>query len=232
MPYVRRASIHNAGRHRVTVRTKNPEGDLSGGERGRVEQMVLKARRILPGIHAAVIGHASGANLSPRVRWAADTFFLRPTNPQLLFVAGVLVLINNGLYLRHRLKVHTIPTKQVEENGDENWAVNADGYVRGRPNAKDGTGRGSINIQRTLFAGGQDDIALVTYIHEASHKYADTLDVLGGLWNEDTEVAGYKPEKDVKGTGNVVAMTDAGQAIVNADSYGWFCMSLADVMRL
>jgi hypothetical protein len=70
--------------------------------------------------------------------------------------------------------------------------------------------------------GGGDALRLVTFIHEASHKYADTKDHPGGNFEGDRETAGYRPPDLLK----------TEQAIDNADSYGWFCVYAADALGL
>jgi hypothetical protein len=222
--YTRNRSVHpphhtdqNRTAHRVMIMTKDPEANLTGDEREKVAAMVLRARQILPRIVTALADAALG-NASPQFKFVLNLIFLKPDANQILAVIAKLELVQNGITLKHRLKIHDIPTSPDD---DPNRAVNAWGYVRWK---SDGT-RGSINMHRELFApGGRDQSQqrLVTFIHEASHKYADTKDHPGGNFEGDSDAAGYKNP----------GLLTTQQAIDNADSYGWFCVYAADVLRL
>jgi len=216
MPYTRWDSIRPANQARIGIRTKGRGGDLSASERAQVEASVTKARRIIPGVHAEVIA-ASVNRARPFTNRMLEVVFLDPDADQLLEIAATLVLINNGINLSQRLKVRNIP--EVGGHDDGTRAVNAYGYVRP---TRSGNHYGRIHIHRGLLVADQADLAFVTYVHEASHKYALTLDSPGGQWDDSGEAAGYKP--------NGVLTTEG--AVVNADSYGWFCLLMSEGLRL
>jgi hypothetical protein len=77
------------------------------------------------------------------------------------------------------------------------------GYVSPR----DGGGYGDIHIHQR-FMGAEWGNTILTYIHEASHKFAGT---------KDHEKRGYIDNGNYKAPG-----LTAGEAMVNADSYAWF----------
>jgi hypothetical protein len=74
--------------------------------------------------------------------------------------------------------------------------------------------RGSIRLDQKVLANEEtNEMGTVTLIHEATHKYAGTIDY-----------AQYTPERGWKvlGRGKNLVFNDMNRAIINADSYAWF----------
>lgn len=85
----------------------------------------------------------------------------------------------------------------------------ASGYV----SPKDGGGYGDIHIHERMMSKEWGN-SILTYVHEASHKFAAT---------KDHEKRGY-----IDGTGKYKAPgLTADEALVNADSYAWFVWNSA-----
>jgi hypothetical protein len=114
-------------------------------------------------------------------------------------VKDVLTKVQNGITADHGVKVADLGTSE--------------GYVA----TYRGGAQGEIHINRRHLLVGDDQsfgMSVITYIHEASHRFAQTKD--------------HGPRGYINGEGNYKATGLTGQeAWNNADSYGWFVWKVA-----
>ena len=213
----RNLEIGEVGGHTVHLRHKGPW--LSASATSAIMDQVQRAKSMLSvaiaAMYSGMMRKTSSNGMAGPAIERARTYFLipdsGPTDLQCMTITSVLELTHNGLNSDVTLKL----------GGD-----GCNGYVRrhrvsaGTPGSYT-TGNGihwtseghAIHISKKEMLRSAD-LGVITLIHEATHKYANTLD------HRD---AGYRREddRDWKAPGLTV-----DQALNNADSYAYFAFRL------
>ena len=168
----------------------------------------------------ATIGALNANPADAETQAMVSRYFLTP-NPSPAFrqaIAAILVLIRNGMRLGLTVKA------------DLSWSVERKartrdimGYTNWHGSICCGEGHyGSIHIRRDHLMSANRRQPVLTVIHEASHKFADTAD-RGYVNDAGTR---FKFQDWPPGlAGGPPAMTVA-DACMNADSYAWLCIQL------
>ena len=124
-------------------------------------------------------------------------------------------MVKNGVIAKINVKV----APDDSAYGYVGFKGGAAGAVRGAlsPRHNLGTRNGKVvsrgDIHIDLDTLGDEDLTVITFIHEASHKYASTADHGKSGYVENDGSAYEAP-----------GLTKA-QALKNADSYAWFCFA-------
>ncbi len=214
----------------TNVKTKKGSHDLTALERSALAQTVAEARRILAEVMGLLTWNVK-AGVGPGIA-NIDTFAARYfktggglTTQQRALVLSKMELVHNALQLSTNVKL-TAPTAGAL--GSVRYEPGARGILRGifEPGRNLGTragetvSRGDIRVKRNLLGPGaysadisNADLAVITFIHEAHHKYASLADHGddGYIYNDGS---GYWDD----------GLTTA-QALNNADTYAWFCFA-------
>jgi hypothetical protein len=230
MSWVKRQGVLVAGTGKTTqVKTKKGAHDLTNLERAALAQTIEESRRIVGEVIGLLMwnvktGNGAGA---ANIDALAGRYFKTGgalTTDQRNLVIAKLELVHNALNLSVNVKLHA----RVGSTGAVRYQGGATGVARGifEPGRNLGTrgadtvSRGDIRLQRSMFGGGaydaaisNDDMAVLTFIHEATHKYASTAD-----HGND----GYIHNDGQSFWANGLTMA---QALNNADSYAWFCFA-------
>ena len=206
--------IPNQGGGKVRIKTKLGEMGLTELEQEQVGHTVGTAREILQ----TVISQLNWpSNLDPRLKAHMALYFKTanagPTWTQMIAIKRKLVLTMNGISSKVNVKV-----APDEAYGYVGFKKGVKGVMRGLFSSRHNLGtrngelvsRGDIHIDRDVLGG---ELAVITFIHEATHKYADTVD-----HGDSGYVDNSGSDFDAPG------LTTA-QALNNADSYAWFCFA-------
>ena len=209
-------------RHGVTVKQGvNNESNNIGLQANQVKaaaRIVNKAVMCVLNAHSKLKHRVAGDTL----RYAQRYFRFGangPTEAQRQHMLGVLVLTLNGLrgektivVDRHAFNDGAMGWASAIEVPDVHYAGTKQQFPERKFHYETGTGNyrmyGELNVSDHLLFGAQK-IGLVTFIHEASHRYANTED-FGPEGISEDGVTFQQP-------GLTVA-----QALLNAESYGWF----------
>ena len=152
---------------------------------------------------------------STKVKDALALYFLLPGgvggHGEVQAIRATLELVQNGMNNGNlSLKTDNSSSKRLQgfgiAAGDTQYI---EGYVRGVGT----TGVGDIHVKRDYITNNRRQ-AVRTFIHEATHRFANT---------KDFGESGYM---EADGSAFRAAGLTKDQAIVNADSYAYFCMSL------
>ena len=168
----------------------------------------------------ATIGALSANPIDPATQAMVRRYFLT-RNPSPAFcmqVAAKLELIRNGMRLGLTLKADLSWSMERESRTKDIM-----GYTNWHGSICCGAGHyGSIHIRRDHLMAADLRQPVVTVIHEASHKFADTGDY-GYVTADGSQFKfqAYPPGL----AGGPPAMT-VGDACSNADSYAWLCLQL------
>jgi hypothetical protein len=148
---------------------------------------------------------SGGTKAKQKLDQAMQTYFKCDNT---LKVMATLELVQNGMKGGYSLKTsNTSFSRSVNFFGDKPDEVDlTEGYVRGR-------NIGDIHVTRDYIMTNRFQ-AVRTLIHEASHKFADTVDFDEMGYIEDDG-------SDFREQG-----ITAEQCLRNADSYAYFCMAL------
>lgn len=186
----------------------------------RLGKELGKARELLQVTMAQLNGPALGTaykRFATRYFLAPDT---GPSTSDLETIKNIILLTANGLASDVTIKVGDHAGKGDEDvHGQVNYKVKATAkpYHNQVLDLDDGiTYRaGAVMMDDdTLLNGGR--LAVVTLIHEATHKYAGTNDY---CYFEDDS---YNPDG---------VFTDKIEALKNADSYAWFVYKMGNTYR-
>jgi hypothetical protein len=204
----------HAGETAVKLQHRHFTGGLGGDTKQAVKQTVTESRVALDYVITRI---AEG--LTPDQLDLADTFF-KVRSPGMLRweVQPKFVLIRNGLSADFTLNVSLNPTGLAAGLNPDHISGYVNSYSTGR--------KGKISVRESVIQGidgGGKCAALRAFIHEASHKFADTKDhyyfrrpaTAGAPWDvvdARTQAAAGKNELQLM--------------LENADSYGWFAALL------
>jgi len=220
-----RFGAEGGGKVRIKIRTG--ELGLSNLELEAAKGIVSNARAAI----ARTIGRMAWPTRGDRPELDALMalyFFTDPagaTQREVNLVMSKLELAMNGMNGKINLKLHPDPQGA---HGYVNFVPDAKGLARGLflPGHNVGTvgaqtvGRGDIHLGRHRL--GSADRAVVTFIHEAMHKYASLAD--HDMRGQVRDVGGADD-----GSYYIAPGLTKAEALNNADSYGWFCYFAGDL---
>lgn len=217
MSWTHSSSVAPGHGKKVRIKTERGEQGLTNLESEQVAGVVTESRRILQQVIAWVAWPASNRD---RLFSHFGRYFLNP-NPTTDDRNKCIIVLEktmNGINAKFNLKVK----EQDDAYGYVGFETGLKGVLRGvfSPRHNLGTrrgkivSRGDIHIRRDLLAADQFGLAVITFIHEATHKYASTVDH-GDSGYIDNDGLTY----DAPGL-------TAAQALNNADSYAWFCYAM------
>ncbi len=218
MSWSKTGSLFSGTDQKVRIKTKQGELGLSNLEKQAAAGVVSGARTVLQAV-IAWLSWPSGDAKVRRNRYMARYFLCDSARPDMGDVNTVLKtheLVTNGINTNFNLKV----ALDDDAHGYVGFRTGFKGVMRGVFSSRHNLGkrngktvsRGDIHLDRDAL----DDrgLAIITLIHEASHKYASTADFGDSGYLEDDGV-------DFEAAG----LTNA-QALRNADSYAWFCYNM------
>ena len=225
MGWEKTASIDTAGGGKVRIKTKQGEVGLTNLEEQQVGSIVAASRQTLQQVIAELVWPTNKAGRDAH----AARYFLTPasgpTQDQLGKILSVLELTMNGINGKINVKVADDPSAY----GYVGFQTGATGVARGifSPRHNFGTRQGKIvsrgdihmdlnRINRVRPEIQSWELGIITFIHEATHKYASTAD------HGDS---GYLNNDGL--TFDAPGLTTA-QALNNADSYAWFCFAVCN----
>lgn len=202
---------------RVRVKTQEGHPGLSQLETQQLTQAVSVSRTILPHVLGQLCWPQSGTKDARNAR--LSRYFLTgpgtPAPDELNTIYKTLELVKNGINAKINVKV----APDDDAYGYVGSKFGAAGALRGvfspRHNlgTRDGktVSRGDIHVDQDTL--GDEDLMVITFIHEATHKYASAA---------DHGKSGYLDNNGL--TFDAPGLTKA-QALKNADSYAWFCFA-------
>jgi|GEM_PF-5953962 len=215
MSWSKQTSIKPEGAGKIRVKIKD-HAELAATELSTVGDVVEKSREILPFVLAQLAWPRGGSKPDRDAR--LNRYFktgATPSQGDISTIYAKLELTMNGINGKVNVKVAPNPRAY----GYVGLRGGAKGLLRGLFSPRHNFGRdegrlitwGDIHLDTDVL--DDFDLAVVTFIHEATHKFASTNDYgdAGYLKND-----GLRFRKD--GLQNA-------QALNNADSYAWFCMA-------
>lgn len=214
MKWSKTMSLTPSQGQKVRIKTKHGEMGLSDLELQQIGHTVNISRAIL----LQVIALLSWPTVSHRARIHAhmDRYFLTGASPSRTDVETVLKkleLVRNGIDTKINVKV----APDDSAYGYVGFKTGVKGVLRGVFSSRHNLGtrggktvsRGDIHIDRDTLDDA--DLSVITFIHEATHKYASTADHGDRGYLENTGNDFDEPGLTKK------------EALNNADSYAWFC---------
>lgn len=188
------------------IRIKHKELFLSDKMKKATEQVVTDARwkvtRTVALLNLSPLQDTVKANFSKYFKSGAT-----PTSNELNDVKSILELIMNGINADVSIKVRKVNSSLLEPD-EKDIKDHVEGYVTTR-----GGSKGDVHVVPSYIKSNSWQATRV-FIHEASHKYADTLD-----YDEQGYI--FADGSDFREPGIV-----ADQCRKNADSYAYFCMAV------
>lgn len=211
-----RRIVLGPGQKEIRIKVQKGELDLGDLETQNIAETVRTSRKIITDVITLVDSwHDNDSALLKRnmgLYFKTDPE-IGPSVDERGRVLGKLKLVSNGINGKLELKV-AVPST---DRGSVNWMPTGLGALS--PRHTFGTHKGlpvsmgAIHIGRNIVK--QSEMRIITFIHEASHKYADTYD-----YGE----SGYMKESGA-------SFREEGlkkpQALNNADSYAYFCYMTA-----
>lgn len=214
MKWTQTATLKRTGENSIKIKTKHNEMGLNDLESGQIGHAVGVSRQILP----QVIGLVSWPTQSHRARihGLMDLYFktgATPSQQDVQTVLKKLELVMNGINLKINVKV----APDDGAYGYVGFKTGFKGVMRGIFSPRHNLGkrggktvsRGDIHIDRDTLDDAE--LSIITFIHEATHKYASTADHGDSGYLENDGLTFEAP-----------GLTKQ-QALNNADSYAWFC---------
>lgn len=199
--------VVNLGGKRITVMTR-PSDDITALA-ARAPKVVYEARTLLRRTEALL-------KLAPpeRVVKLAHRYFLTGKlslpKADLSTIRSVVVLISNGLSSDVTIKVGSSLSFNGEVSSVPSTSsrpVKAYHTTATRLSTAESRRYGAIKVLDTRF---ESDLGVKTFLHEASHKFAGTIDY---CYFEDD---GVTPGS---------TFDDKARALMNADSFAWFVLA-------
>ena len=217
MSWSKTGSIKPPSGGKVRIKTKAGHGALSDIETSQLSQAVSTSRTILPHVLRQLCWPETATKAARNAR-LARYFLTDPAKPDMSDVNKIyatLELVMNGINTKVNVKV-------APDDGAYGYVGlhgGAKGVIRGlfsrRHTFQKFGGKtyalGDIHIDRDTLPDA--DLAIITFIHEASHKYAGTDDFDDRGYLENTGMAFEAPG------------LQKHEALKNADSYAWFCFA-------
>lgn len=199
---------------KVRIKTKHGEMGLTNLESEQLSGIVTESRRILQ----QVIGWVSWPTDRDRLNRHFGRYFLNPAPSMNDRNECVKCLEKTMNGINSKINIKVAPDDSAY--GYVGFRTGAAGALRGVFSPRHNLGkrnggivsRGDIHLDRDVL----DDrgLAIITFIHEATHKYASTADHGDSGYLDDDGLTFSAP-----------GMTPA-QALNNADSYAWFCYAM------
>jgi hypothetical protein len=188
------------------IRIKHKELFLSDKMKKATEKVVTDARwkvtRTVALLNLSLLQDTVKANFSKYFKSGAT-----PTANELNDVKSILELIMNGINADVSIKVRKVNSSILKPN-QKHLKDRVEGYVTRRNGSK-----GDVHVVPSYVESNSWQATRV-FIHEASHKYADTLD-----YGEKGYM--FSDGSDFRQPGIV-----ADQCRKNADSFAYFCMAV------
>ncbi len=194
--------------HGGTVRLKHRELFLGSSVKNAAVDVVEQSRDAVK----TVVSHLDGELLEitkQSLKRCFKTADLGPTQDQLNTIKSKLVLIQNGICGDVNLKTQNTSAKRtgvifkgvMQQHGFTPTQLQSalEGYITSYVNRK-----GDIHVKRDFILNNKYQ-AIRTFIHEASHRFADTVDE-SYLWQDDWNGK------------------DTNALLNNADSYAYLVM--------
>ena len=184
---------------------------LSSDVTTRVEAVVCSARDWLP----KVSNELKAQTLSDKVKkWAAKYFKTDanngPDDGELAAIKAVLANTSNGIGQKFTINVHVDAADDAYGYVTHYVSSNGHGHLRDSDDDLIAS-KGPIHVQHTLFSPTRNlHLAVITFIHEATHRYANTFDF---------DDKGYIDNDGDKFWSAGITKNDA---LLNADSHAWF----------
>jgi hypothetical protein len=193
----------------TTIQLKHKGLWLTAGDANTITGMIARARLMLSTTIAAISDGTCDAQ--------ANTYFLgTPSASEWLAVSAKLELIMGGLNTDLTLKLGGDGAFGfVRRSNVPSTSPGAVLFPNGAHYSREGH---TIHVSKKRLLTRGEELGVITIIHEASHKYANTFD------HGD---AGYR-EQDDSGW-EAPGMTMA-EALDNADSYGYFVYRVGESM--
>lgn len=195
--FYRTKSVSTGGGADIQIKYKGLH--IKDSKVGKVTAAVQRARIWLP--HAISLLHHP---VPPSVAAAMSKYFKTgiPSMMEIQAVKTVLINTNNGIQSQFSMKL----SGDAGAYGYVNYRNQAHGMLNGW---EAGADKGDIHVDRGLFSSNMN-LATITFIHEATHRYANTedLDDQGYIENDGSDF--WEP-----------GLTKI-DALRNADSYAWF----------
>ncbi len=218
MSWSRTGNLFSGTDQKVRIKTKQGELGLSNLEMQHAANVVSASRMILPMV-IAWVSWPAGEIKTRRNAYMARYFKCAPGGPDQNDVNTVLKkleLVMNGINTKINLKV----AADDDAYGYVGFRGGIKGVMRGVFSKRHNIGtrggkmvsRGDIHLDRDVL--DDEGLAIITFIHEATHKYASTAD------HGDS---GYLANDGVAFEAPGLTRT---QALNNADSYAWFCYNM------
>jgi hypothetical protein len=180
-----------------------------------------KARELLQ----ATLAQLNNAPSGSAYKRFANRYFLTPTSgpspTDLATIKSIIILTSNGLGADNTIKVgNNVGRNDKDVHGSVSNARTADSksYHNQVRDLDDGKmyRTGAIRMDEdTLLNGGR--LAVVTLLHEATHKFAGTNDYC--YFKDDS----YSADGD---------FNDKTEALKNADGYAWFIYKMGNTYHL
>jgi len=221
MSWSKTASIAPNNEKKVRIKTKFGEMNLTDLETESVGRAVSAARNALPKAIAVLSWPTTATR--PALNAIMAKYFLIPasgaTTTDINTIISKLELVMNGICTKLNVKVAPDP----DAYGYVRSKYGALQLVRGAFSSRQTIGtrggervaRGDIHLDQDVL--NDDDMAEITFIHEATHKYASTA---------DHDKRGYLEADD---SGFQAPGLTKAEALNNADSYAYFCYHAARI---
>lgn len=189
----------------MTVRLKHRELFMSNEVKNASIDTIEKA------IRAVKVTLALADDDKPKIKAAVMRYFKANDRATVLRAKAILELVQGGLTNGNlSLKTDNSSSGRLQSLGVDAGDVGLiEGYVR---NGSGGS-KGDIHVSRDYILNNRFQ-AVRTFIHEASHRFANT---------DDFDEKGYM---EADGSDFREPGITAAQCLKNADSYAYFCMAL------
>jgi hypothetical protein len=217
MSWSKDGGITPAGQKKIRIKTKHGEIGLTDLEFDQAGETVEISRQVLPKVIANLSWRSSATRAT--VNNLMNLYFLTgvdPSSSAITTVLSKLELVQNGISAKINLKV----APNASAYGYVGFKTGKMGVMRGIFSSRHNFGtrngkivsRGDIHIDQDTL--DDQDLSIITFIHEATHKYASTADFGNSGYTDNSGLTFDAP-----------GLTPV-QALNNADSYAWFCFAM------
>jgi hypothetical protein len=208
-----------SGGKKIRIKTQRGKSGLEELEAKQVDNIIAVSKLILRQVIAWVkqpttYGYSFNTKFSHFFRTESP-----PTVQELQSCLIVLEKTFNGI--NSTMDIKASPYNPAHY-GYVNYMQSLPGFIRGIVSRRHTLGnragkivsRGDIHIARELLSPLRFGLALVVFLHEATHKYGNTEDHAEKGYMNNNGLAYQSPGLTTK------------EALKNADSYAWFCYAM------